>query len=90
MIIGNVAGARNEHAINLNSKVLVQFSSGETLTLTIVNPEHINPVRGFISYDSPLGSALLGKEKGDKISYSVGNRIFDGSILEVNTEKNSL
>lgn len=80
----------SKQVIEINSTVLVRFSSGETLSFTIVPPQRINPSRGFISCDSPLGKALLGKEKGDKMSYSVGDRTFYGDILEISLEANAL
>ncbi len=55
----------------------------EVLNFVLVSPEEINLAEGKISYDSPLGRELLGREKGDKIEVSTpgGKEVYE--ILEV-------
>jgi transcription elongation factor GreA len=52
------------------------YTSGSTISVKvndkekeymIVGPQEADPLIGKISNESPLGSAFLGKEKGDKI-----------------------
>ncbi len=69
--------------VGIDSGVLLKFESGEIVTYTITHPDRTDPGRGVISYDSPLGKALLGKKEGDKITYAVENRIFEASIIEI-------
>lgn len=38
-------------------------------TYTIVGAEEANIIEGKVSYHSPLGSALMGKKKGDEFSF---------------------
>lgn len=46
----------------------VQLKQGEKkLEFTIVGPEETDPAKGFISNESPLGQALLGKKEGDEV-----------------------
>lgn len=52
--------------IAVGSEVSVQVNKNEK-KLVIVGPTESNPVAGFISYESPIGAALLGKKKGDEI-----------------------
>ncbi len=40
-------------------------------TFTILGPDEADPNRGSISYLSPVGQALLGKEEGDEISVDI-------------------
>jgi transcription elongation factor GreA len=43
--------------------------SGESHTYRIVGMEEIDVKAGLISYSSPMGSALLGKRKGDEVRF---------------------
>ena len=40
---------------------------GSTKIITIVTPIQADPGKGYISTKSPLGTALIGKKKGDKV-----------------------
>jgi transcription elongation factor GreA len=52
----------------------VQLSAGkEILAFTLVNKEEADLERGFLSVDSPLGRAILGKKKGEKIELETPN-----------------
>ncbi|MFP3898038.1 MAG: GreA/GreB family elongation factor [Dehalococcoidia bacterium] len=44
--------------------VLQDLSSGKDLTYTLVDPREANPTQGRLSVASPLGKAVLDKEKG--------------------------
>lgn len=45
--------------------------SGEKRSFTILGPDEADPARGSISYLSPVGQALLGKEEGDEVSIDI-------------------
>ncbi|MBI2634000.1 MAG: transcription elongation factor GreA [Parcubacteria group bacterium] len=46
----------------------IEVKSGlKRRTFTIVGPEEADPVKGFISNESPLGQAFLGKRVGDDV-----------------------
>jgi len=51
--------------------VTVEDDDGREQTYRIVGPDEIDPVRAFISMDSPLGRALLGKRLDDEVSVRV-------------------
>lgn len=57
--------------------------SGEERTLTIVGAEESDVDRGHISFESPLGKGLIGKELGEiaKISLPGGAREFE--VVEI-------
>ncbi len=44
--------------------------NGQERELTIVGPQEVNPAKGLISNESPLGQALLGHQAGDKVEVS--------------------
>ena len=50
---------------------------------TIVGAQEADPLAGKISNESPLGSAFLGKNKGDKVQISLPAGVQDYKILEV-------
>ena len=52
--------------VELGTKVKVKDEFGEE-TFTIVGPVEADPKKGLISLESPVGKALLGKTKGDKV-----------------------
>ncbi len=47
--------------------VRLENEAGEELEYRVVGPDEFDVNRGFISMDSPMGRALLGKEEGDGI-----------------------
>jgi transcription elongation factor GreA len=48
-----------------NSVVLRDETSGEELRYTIVGPREVDPVKGKISTNSPIGKAVIGQTQGD-------------------------
>ena len=52
--------------VDVGETVVLQ-SDGEVETYTIVSPAESDPDRGRISYESPLGRALLKQNVGDEI-----------------------
>lgn len=64
--------------IDLGSRVSCTLE-GENDTYEIVSSAEADPTHGKISIDSPLGSALIGKKKGDKVDVHAPG----GSLLYV-------
>lgn len=67
---------------NVGSKIKVKFN-GEEREFEIVGVAEANPAFGKISNESPLGKALLGRRKGERIEVETpaGKRIY--TILDV-------
>jgi transcription elongation factor GreA len=68
------------------------LDSGERKVFTILGPDEAEPTKGSISYQSPVGQALLGKAEGDevtvsipkgKVTYEVVSVVFNGSGASV-------
>ena len=54
--------------ISFGSTVVLQnITTNEEVTYTIVGGIESNPEMGLISFNSPLGRALIGKEVGDEV-----------------------
>lgn len=52
--------------VQLGSKVSIR-AGGNSMELEIVGTNEVDPSRGKISDQSPMGRAFMGKEKGDKV-----------------------
>jgi len=69
-------------SVNIGSTVLVKFD-GNTKEFTIVGPQEAEPVNGLISNESPLGTAFLGKKKGDQVEVEAPAGVVKYKIKEV-------
>jgi transcription elongation factor GreB len=63
--------------------VRLESDSGDEAVYRIVGPDEFDLARGFISMDSPVGRALLGKCEGDEVMVQrpAGKAVF--TVLEV-------
>ena len=70
---------KNRAKIYFGAFVKLKTDQGHIANYRLVGPDEIQPKKGFISVDSPVGRALLGKQKGDEIiigSAAVGQKIY--------------
>jgi transcription elongation factor GreA len=56
----------NGDRVGIGSKVVIKGAEGEE-TFTIVGSAEASPRDGRISNESPVGAALMGRKKGDKV-----------------------
>lgn len=62
-------GANGDKIVRIGSSVTVlEEKDGEEMTYTIVGSAESKPREGKISNESPVGAALLGKKKGQKVN----------------------
>ena len=55
--------------VNIGSVVVVKdLDFNMEMTFTITGSYNNDPVRGLVSNESPIGKALIGKKKGDKLT----------------------
>lgn len=67
------------------SKVKVKnLNNSKTFEYILVSPEEANLDQGKIAITSPVGSALMGKQPGDKVEAKVPAGIIKFEILEIN------
>lgn len=57
---------------------------GEKMKYQIVGSDEADPISGRISIDSPIGSALIGHKKGDKVEVKTPSGVSICRILGVN------
>jgi transcription elongation factor GreB len=69
--------------------VTVEDDEGHASELRIVGPDEIDPARRFISMDSPLARALLGRRRDDEVTVEVpgGRRTY--VVTEIRYEADS-
>lgn len=65
---GYVAETKPGDAINIGCKVTVELS-GKEHTYEIVGEWEADPMKQKISHTSPLGTALVGKKKGETVEF---------------------
>lgn len=69
--------------VRLGSKVVIKFEDGRQKEFTISDPEITDPSKGLISYQSPIGKALLGAKEGEERSYRVGDKIINIKVVKL-------
>ena len=68
--------------VTVGSTVSVRFNASER-QFTIVGPAESNPMQGFISNESPLGTAFIGKKKGEEFEIHVPSGKMKYKILDI-------
>jgi transcription elongation factor GreA len=63
--------AKSTSEISIGSHVTIQEDSFEEETYHLVGPKEADPGKGRISYESPIGKALLGRKVGDQIDAEI-------------------
>jgi transcription elongation factor GreA len=69
--------------VGLGSCVVVRDSEGEEETFNLVGAAEANPRQGLISYESPVGRALMGRHAGDRVSVETPSGTRDLTILSI-------
>lgn len=74
----------SEHVVTMNSKVLLkELLLGKQIELNITYPEEANDQERKVSVFSPIGTALLGRLVGDRVSWKIQGRLAEFEILKV-------
>jgi transcription elongation factor GreA len=74
--------SKNSYVVSLGNQVTVE-STGKTKTYTILGSEESDPAKGIISKNSPLGSALLGKNVGQKATIKLKDKTVEYKIVKI-------
>ena len=69
---------KNREKIYFGAWVTVEDNEGNEKTYRVVGPDEFDPKLGYISMDSPMGKALLGKSLDDEINITVDSK--DGQL----------
>ena len=69
--------------IQIGTKVTIETKGKGKETYIVVGRAESDPVEGKISYEPPLGNALMGHAKGDKVDVPAPGGIFTVKILKI-------
>ena len=58
-----------ENEVCIGSTVELEYSDGELVTIKLVGSQEADPMNMFISDESPLGLAIIGKKPNDKVDF---------------------
>lgn len=75
-------GSSGKSTVDVGSEVKVESKNGVQV-FVIVGAAESDPLKGFISNESPLGSAFINHKKGDKIKVKTPKGEAEYKILEV-------
>ncbi|MDX9865382.1 MAG: transcription elongation factor GreA, partial [Anaerolineaceae bacterium] len=67
--------------IDVGNYVVVQEEGLEAETYRLVGPAEADPVKGMISFESPLGTALMGRKVGDIVKVKAPDGPFTVKII---------
>ena len=77
-----ISSQKNSNKVEIGSTIVVQADK-ETETICLVAPSESDFLAGKISYQSPLGQALLGRLKGEEVEIECPNKKIKYKILEI-------
>lgn len=66
-----IGPGNDDDIVNIGETVLLKSEEGEMEQFTIVGVAEVDPANGFISNESPIGHALLGRRVGDEVVVDV-------------------
>ncbi len=69
--------------VDIGDEVVVQLQDGSKERYVIVGSAEADPTEGKISNESPMGRALLGKKKGEKVEVEAPAGVLKLKILEI-------
>ncbi len=67
----------------IGSRVAVRWEDGEEETYTLVGPPEVDLPAGKISYESPVGRALMGRHRGESVEVATPGGPGRLELLEV-------
>ncbi|HUV93341.1 MAG TPA: transcription elongation factor GreA [Anaerolineae bacterium] len=74
-------GARD--LVSLGARVTVAEEGRDSETYQIVGWAEADPLAGRISYESPVGAALLGRRVGDRVTVDAPGGVFHFEIIAI-------
>jgi transcription elongation factor GreB len=69
--------------VQFGATVEIEDEEGESRIVSVVGIDEINTEKGFLSWRSPIGSALIGKSVGDTIEVQTPKGVCAFEIIEI-------
>jgi transcription elongation factor GreA len=76
-------GASRDGIIRLGAKIKIRHADGEEASYLLVSPAEADPRRGRISEESPIGRALVGKQKNEEVTADTPSGLEHLVVLDV-------
>ncbi len=77
-----VEGSGEQGVVTVGKVITIKGPSG-IKEFTVVGSSEANPLKGFISNESPLGQAFMGKEKGDTAEVEAPSGVVRYTIVDI-------
>ena len=78
-----IADAGNKDIVNIGSTVTITYDDGEAEEYKIVGSLEADPFANKISNESPIGKAIIGHKKGEKVEVSSPNGNFTIIVSDI-------
>jgi transcription elongation factor GreA len=75
--------AKGSKEIRVGSTVSLKTKGGKSQTYQLVGPAEAAPTQGRISHKSPVGEALIGRKRGDKVRVAVPAGNVEMTVISV-------
>ena len=73
---------KNTETVQLGHRVTIE-NAGKQKSYLILGSAESNPLKGIISHNSPIGSALMGHKVGDKVKIQLINKRIEYRIIKI-------
>lgn len=73
---------KQTNSVQIGHKVTV-LSDGKQKTYEILGSSETDPQKGVISYNSPIGAALIGRKVGEVVTIKLANKEVGYKIIEI-------
>lgn len=79
-----IVNTKNKSIVDIGAKVIVEYlEDKEQITYEIVGKEEVAVEENKVSYESPLGSAVMGKKENDIIAITSPNGEYQVKIIKI-------
>ena len=78
-----IAEGSSEGAAGVGSTIVILYDDGETEEYELVGSMEADPLENKISNESPIGKAVIGHKKGDKITVESPNGSYEAILKDV-------
>ncbi len=75
--------ASGSDLVVMGSTVVLELDDGSQKTFHIVGPQEAEPMKGKLSFKSPLGAKLMGRKIGERIEITTPRGTSQYSLLEI-------
>lgn len=72
----------NTSEVEIGNRVIVE-TENNTIEFKLVSTNEVNPAKGMISNESPLGQQIMGKKKGDEVEIDVPKGKIKYKIIDI-------